>query len=54
MVGWPLKELDYNNLEFLNVGQVKKEIESFKKGDKSNAKMVWKLVCLNDWIKNNC
>ncbi len=52
----PLKQLldvDYSNLEFLNVGQAKKEIEAFKQGNKSNAKMVWKLVCLNDWMIKN-
>jgi asparagine synthase (glutamine-hydrolysing) len=52
----PLKhllEVDYSNLEFLNVDQAKKEIEAFKQGDKSNAKMVWKLVCLNHWVQTN-
>jgi asparagine synthase (glutamine-hydrolysing) len=52
----PLKHLldiDYNRLDFLNISQIKKEINSYKQGDKSNAKIVWKIATLNHWIKNN-
>jgi len=52
----PLKyllDIDYNRLDFLNIPQVKKEIHAYKQGDKSNAKMVWKIATLHHWIKNN-
>ncbi len=52
----PLKyllDIDYNRLDFLNISQAKKEISAYQQGDKSNAKMVWKIATLHHWLKNN-
>jgi asparagine synthase (glutamine-hydrolysing) len=49
----PLKyllDINYGNLDFLNVDALKREVTQYKNGDKSNAKIVWKIAALNHWI----
>ncbi len=45
-----LLDINFSNLDFLNVDALKKEVTQYKNGDKSNAKMVWKIAALNHWI----
>jgi asparagine synthase (glutamine-hydrolysing) len=51
----PLKHLleqDFKNLEYwFPRGRLYEVIENYKKGDNSKAKLVWRLVALNWWLK---
>jgi asparagine synthase (glutamine-hydrolysing) len=51
----PLKfllEYNFKDLDFLNYPKAMQMIEQYKKGNLSNAAMVWKLVNTNYWLKN--
>lgn len=53
----PLKqllEMDYNQLDFLQTNKVKSIVEGYKKGDNTNAVLVWRIATLNYWIKHFC
>jgi asparagine synthase (glutamine-hydrolysing) len=51
----PLKHLiddiDYTKLNMLNTSKTKELIEAYKKGDNSNAKLIWRVATLNQWYK---
>jgi asparagine synthase (glutamine-hydrolysing) len=47
-----LLEIDYNTLHFLDAQKIKSVIEDFKKGNNKFAKLVWRVACLNYWLKN--
>jgi asparagine synthase (glutamine-hydrolysing) len=47
-----LLEIDYNKLDFLNKVKTQNEIDSFLKGNNSNASFIWRIASLNYWIKN--
>lgn len=47
-----LLEIDYQLLYFLNPIKTKNVIEEFKKGSNKYAKLVWRIACLNYWMKN--
>jgi asparagine synthase (glutamine-hydrolysing) len=48
-----LLELDYDILYFLDKQKTKKLIEEFKKGNNKYSKLVWRVACLNYWLKNS-
>jgi asparagine synthase (glutamine-hydrolysing) len=48
-----LLDINFSNLEFLNTTNAKKILDDYKKGDLSNAKMVWKIASINHWIQKN-
>ena len=51
----PMREclnLDYGLLEFLQKEKVQGIISNYLNGDNSNAKLVWRLMTLNYWMKN--
>jgi asparagine synthase (glutamine-hydrolysing) len=48
-----LLEIDYNLMHFLNKEKTKSIIEDFKKGNNKFAKLVWRVACLNYWLKNS-
>jgi asparagine synthase (glutamine-hydrolysing) len=49
----PLKHLiddiDYTSLNMLNTSKIKELIHDYKKGDNSNAKLIWRVATLNQW-----
>lgn len=45
-----IEDLNYANLDMLNITKVKKLIVDYKKGDNTNAKLVWKIATLNKWL----
>ncbi|MBU3658840.1 MAG: asparagine synthase (glutamine-hydrolyzing) [Flavobacteriales bacterium] len=47
-----LLEIDYELLHFLDKQKTKAVIEDFKKGNNKFAKLVWRVACLNYWLKN--
>lgn len=47
-----LDDIDYSNLNMLNPQKTKQIIDAYKKGDNSNAKLVWRVATLNKWCKN--
>jgi len=47
-----LLEIDYKQLDFLDKEKTQKEINSFFNGNNSNAPFIWRIACLNYWIKN--
>ncbi|MFN8309184.1 MAG: asparagine synthase (glutamine-hydrolyzing) [Chitinophagales bacterium] len=54
-LGGPLRfllEQDFNKLDFLNVARVKQLVASYKKGDTSQAALVWRLAALLYWLEN--
>lgn len=40
-----------NHIDFMKSSAVKSLFEEYKKGNKSHAKLVWKLACLNYWLE---
>jgi len=48
-----LLEIDYNLLHFLDKQKTISVIEDFKKGNNKFAKLVWRVACLNYWLKNS-
>ena len=51
----PLKfllDVDYSLLTFMNIDIAKQEVEKYKRGDVSNASMVWKIAATSYWMKN--
>jgi len=48
-----LLEIDYTQISFLDKTKTKNLIEDFKKGNNKFAKLVWRVACLNHWLKNN-
>lgn len=49
-----LLSTDFRNLDFIKTEAAKNVLESFKKGDNSNANLVWRLVVLDYWAKKYC
>lgn len=47
-----LLELDFDLMHFLNKEKTIAVIEDFKKGNNKFAKLVWRVACLNYWLKN--
>lgn len=47
-----LDEIDYTPLDFLDILKTKRIIENYKKGDNSNAKLVWRVAVLSYWLKS--
>jgi len=47
-----LLEQDFSNLDFINRNRAQQVLSDFKKGNNKNAYLVWRLVVLNDWLKN--
>ncbi len=51
----PLKfllDIDYKNLDWLEDGKLKQTVEQYKKGDTGKAAFVWRVACLDYWLKN--
>jgi asparagine synthase (glutamine-hydrolysing) len=48
-----LLELDYSLLSFLDKRKTKELMADFKKGNNKYAKLVWRVACLNYWLKYN-
>jgi asparagine synthase (glutamine-hydrolysing) len=48
-----LLELDYSSLSFLDQRKTQALIADFKKGNNKYAKLVWRVACLNYWLKYN-
>ncbi|MEY4572265.1 MAG: asparagine synthase [Bacteroidota bacterium] len=48
-----LLEIDYQLLDFLDKQKTKNLIEDFKKGNNKYSKLVWRVACLNYWLKNS-
>ncbi len=51
----PLKfllDIDYKRMDWINPQLAKNAVEEYKKGNTKNASLVWKLACLNYWLKN--
>jgi len=51
----PLKfllDIDYRKMDWINPKVAKKAVDEYKTGNISNAALVWKLACLNYWLKN--
>lgn len=46
-----LLDAPIHRLDFLEKNAVKSIFEEYKKGNKKQAKMVWKLACLNYWLE---
>ncbi len=51
-LGW-LLDLDYKQLDFLDIHKVRGLIDEFKKGSNKHARLVWRLTLLNYWLKKN-
>jgi asparagine synthase (glutamine-hydrolysing) len=50
----PLKhflDIDYDRLHWLDKKQLQHEIAKYRKGDNTNAKLVWNICSLNQWLK---
>lgn len=47
-----LLEIDYQLVDFLDQQKTKNLIEDFKKGNNKFSKLVWRVACLNYWLKN--
>lgn len=50
----PLKfllDIDYSLLSFMNTELAKREVERYKAGDTSNAKIVWRIAATHYWMK---
>jgi asparagine synthase (glutamine-hydrolysing) len=48
-----IEEIDYSNLSMLDTQKVRQLIEAYKKGDNSNAKLVWRVATLSRWLKSS-
>jgi asparagine synthase (glutamine-hydrolysing) len=51
----PLKfllDIDYKKIDWINGAEAKKLVENYKRGDTGHAAMVWKIACLDYWLKN--
>lgn len=48
-----MNDIIYSNLNMLDTKLCKKLIDEYVKGDNSNAKIVWRIVTLNHWLKNS-
>ena len=51
----PLKfmlDIDYKKMDWVNERVARKTIEDYKKGNTKNAALVWRLACLDYWLKN--
>ncbi len=51
----PLKfllDIDYRKMDWMNTYKLKTVIENYKKGDTSQAPFVWRIACLDYWLKN--
>lgn len=44
-------EIDYSNLEFLKVNEVKRLITEYQQGNLKNANLVWRLLSTSYWLK---
>jgi asparagine synthase (glutamine-hydrolysing) len=47
-----IEDIDYSNLSMLDTGKAKKLVEEYKKGDNSNAKLVWRLATMSRWLRS--
>jgi asparagine synthase (glutamine-hydrolysing) len=48
-----LLDIDFKKLEFIDAEKAKKLLLDYKKGNNRNARLVWRLVLLNYWNKQN-
>jgi len=48
-----LLDIDFNRIPNLNKSLVNSELEKFRKGDNSNASLIWRLASINHWVKTN-
>jgi asparagine synthase (glutamine-hydrolysing) len=47
-----IEDIDYSNLYMLDTQKVRHLIEAYKKGDNSNAKLVWRVATLSRWLRS--
>ena len=51
----PLKfllDIDYKKMDWINTVEAKRIVDAYKQGNTSNASLVWKLACMDYWLKN--
>ena len=48
-----LDDVNFSKLDFMNKDLANKIITDFKKGENKNANLVWRIVVLNFWLKQN-
>ena len=48
-----LLESDFKRLDNLSTREIRKLVQEFKKGDNRNANLVWRVVVLDYWLKQN-
>ena len=46
------RRLSFDGIEIINEREVRRVVQSFKKGDRSKTWLVWRLAMLNHWA--NC
>ncbi|MCI1266261.1 MAG: asparagine synthase (glutamine-hydrolyzing) [Saprospiraceae bacterium] len=42
--------LDYSQLDFLDISKTKKIVQDYRNGNDANAKLVWRLMAINKWL----
>ena len=42
--------LDYKNLDFLDIAKAKKIVQDYQHGNDAHAKLVWRLMAINKWL----
>ena len=47
-----LMDIDYKKMGWINEQVARKTIEDYKKGNTKNAALVWRLACMDYWLKN--
>lgn len=47
-----LQDIDYKKMDWLKASKLQQAVEEYKRGNAGQAKFVWRIACLNYWLKN--